>query len=61
MKAWPVSARVNNPKNDDAEVIVPIELKSLARQEDSPQPQLLWCPAQNGTKAAVIFFVLLAT
>jgi putative SOS response-associated peptidase YedK len=30
MKAWPISSRVNSPKNDDAEIIVPIEL-SLER------------------------------
>jgi putative SOS response-associated peptidase YedK len=26
MKAWPVSSRVNSPKNDDSEIIVPVEL-----------------------------------
>jgi SOS response associated peptidase (SRAP) len=31
MKAWPASARVNSPKNDDAEIIAPIELESVAR------------------------------
>jgi hypothetical protein len=28
MKAWPVSARVNSPKNNDAEIIVPVEVQS---------------------------------
>jgi hypothetical protein len=28
MRAWPVSSRVNSPKNDDAEIIVPVELES---------------------------------
>jgi putative SOS response-associated peptidase YedK len=37
MKAWPVSARVNSPKNNDAEIIVPIELQFVARPEISPQ------------------------
>jgi hypothetical protein len=37
MKAWPVSARVNSPKNNDAEIIVPIELESLVRPENQPQ------------------------
>jgi putative SOS response-associated peptidase YedK len=41
MKAWPVSARVNSPKNDDAAVILPVEFQTLARTEYSPQPQLL--------------------
>jgi putative SOS response-associated peptidase YedK len=37
MKAWPVSARVNSPKNDDAEIIVPVELESVARPANQPQ------------------------
>jgi hypothetical protein len=28
MKAWPISARVNSPKNNGAEIIVPIEPES---------------------------------
>jgi hypothetical protein len=28
MKAWPISARVNSPKKDDAEIIAPIELNT---------------------------------
>jgi hypothetical protein len=32
MKAWPVSPRVNSPKNNDPEIIVPIEPESVARQ-----------------------------
>jgi hypothetical protein len=27
MKAWPISFRVNSPKNNDAETIAPIELE----------------------------------
>jgi putative SOS response-associated peptidase YedK len=41
MKAWPISPRVNSPKNDDFEIIVPVELESVTRPEDQPQPQLL--------------------
>ena len=37
MKAWPVSSRVNSPKNDDAEIIVPVELESVSRPENHPQ------------------------
>jgi putative SOS response-associated peptidase YedK len=37
MKAWPISARVNSPKNDDAEIIAPIELESVSRSANSPQ------------------------
>jgi len=37
MKASPVSSRVNSPKNDDAEIIVPVELQSVARTENQPQ------------------------
>jgi len=37
MKAWPISGRVNSPKNDDAEIIVPIELQSVLRSENQPQ------------------------
>src|ERR1700720_2610276 len=37
MKAWPIGARVNSPKNNDAKVIVPVELESLARPENQPQ------------------------
>jgi hypothetical protein len=37
MTAWPVSGRVNSPKNDDAEIIVPVELQSVLQPEDQPQ------------------------
>jgi putative SOS response-associated peptidase YedK len=37
MKAWPVSGRVNSPKNDDAEIIAPIELESMSRPDNQPQ------------------------
>ena len=37
MKAWPVSSRVNGPKNNDAEIIVPVELQSELGSESSPQ------------------------
>ena len=33
MKAWPVSSRVNSPKNNDAEIVLPVELQSLTRPE----------------------------
>jgi putative SOS response-associated peptidase YedK len=37
MKAWPISARVNSPKNSDAEIIVPVELESVSQSENQPQ------------------------
>jgi putative SOS response-associated peptidase YedK len=37
MKAWPISARVNSPKNDDSEIIVPVELESVSRSESQPE------------------------
>jgi hypothetical protein len=37
MKAWPISARVNSPKNNDAEIIVPTKLGSVLRAENQPQ------------------------
>jgi putative SOS response-associated peptidase YedK len=37
MRAWPISARVNTPKNDDPEIIAPVELESVARREELPQ------------------------
>jgi hypothetical protein len=37
MKASPVSSRVNSPKNDDAEIIKPVELQSVAPTENQPQ------------------------
>jgi putative SOS response-associated peptidase YedK len=37
MNAWPISARVNSPKNDDAEIIVPVELQSVSLSENQPQ------------------------
>jgi hypothetical protein len=37
MKTWPISARVNSPKNNAAETIVPVEVQSLSRSENSPQ------------------------
>ena len=36
MKAWPISARVNSPKNNDAEIIGPVEL--------NPEPDLISGP-----------------
>jgi putative SOS response-associated peptidase YedK len=37
MNAWPIGSRVNSPKNDDAEIIVPVELQSVSRSENQPQ------------------------
>jgi putative SOS response-associated peptidase YedK len=37
MKAWPISSRVNSPKNNDAEIIVPVQLQSVSPSENSPQ------------------------
>jgi hypothetical protein len=28
MKAWPINSRVNSPKSNDSEIIVPIEVES---------------------------------
>jgi putative SOS response-associated peptidase YedK len=36
-KAWPISSRVNSPKNNDAEIIAPIELEFVSLSESSPQ------------------------
>jgi hypothetical protein len=37
MKAWPISGRVNSPKNNDADIVLPIELESVPRSENQPQ------------------------
>jgi putative SOS response-associated peptidase YedK len=37
MKAWPISPRVNSPKNDASEIIVPVEIQSVLRSENQPQ------------------------
>ena len=37
MKAWPISSRVNSPKNNDPQIIAPIEPESVAEPENSPQ------------------------
>jgi putative SOS response-associated peptidase YedK len=37
MKAWPVIARVNSPKNNGAEIALPVELESVSRPENDPQ------------------------
>jgi putative SOS response-associated peptidase YedK len=37
MKAWPISPRVNSLKNNDPEVVTPIETESVARPENQPQ------------------------
>jgi putative SOS response-associated peptidase YedK len=37
MKAWPISGRVNSPKNNDADIALPIELESVSRSENSPE------------------------
>jgi hypothetical protein len=37
MKVWPISGRVNGPKNNEADIVLPIELESVARQENLPQ------------------------
>ena len=33
MKAWPISSRVNSPKNNDPKLVTPIETESVARPE----------------------------
>jgi putative SOS response-associated peptidase YedK len=37
MKALPVSGRVNSPKNNDADILLPIELESVVATENHPQ------------------------
>jgi hypothetical protein len=37
MKAWPVDARVNSPKNNDPEIIMPSVIESIGRPESSPE------------------------
>jgi putative SOS response-associated peptidase YedK len=37
MKAWPISSRVNSPKNNDADIVLPIELESVVGPENHPQ------------------------
>jgi putative SOS response-associated peptidase YedK len=37
MKAWPISPRVNSPKNNDADIIAPIELQPVSPSENSRQ------------------------
>jgi hypothetical protein len=37
VKAWPIGARMNTPRNDDPEIIIPIEVESVAGPEDFPQ------------------------
>jgi putative SOS response-associated peptidase YedK len=36
MKAWPISSRVNSPKNNDADIVASIELESVSQSENSP-------------------------
>ena len=36
MKAWPVSGRVNSPKNNDADLVLPLERESAVRTENHP-------------------------
>ena len=37
MKAWPISPRVNTPKNNDANIVASIEFAPVERPENSPQ------------------------
>ena len=37
MKAWPISARVNAPQNDDPEILAPVEVEPAARPESQPR------------------------
>jgi hypothetical protein len=48
----------NSPKNDDTEIIVPVEPQFVSQPENQPQLQLLSWLAQIGTKAVFIFLVL---
>ena len=41
MKAWPVNSRVNSPKNNDADIVLPLELESVAGSENYPQLPLI--------------------
>jgi putative SOS response-associated peptidase YedK len=35
MTVWPISARVNSPKNDDAGILEPIAVEAQARRPDA--------------------------
>jgi putative SOS response-associated peptidase YedK len=37
MTAWPISAKVNSPANNDPEIVSPVELESWARTENLPE------------------------
>ena len=38
MTMWPVSTRVNSPRNDDEELLKPVPLGSSASPEGGPNP-----------------------
>jgi hypothetical protein len=44
-KRGPLSARVNNPKNNDADIVPPIELESVVGPENNPH---LFCFLRSG-------------
>jgi hypothetical protein len=51
MKAWPISSRVNSPKNNDAEIVVPVEF-NLWR--DRRILRNCFDASQTATKAVII-------
>jgi hypothetical protein len=55
MKAWPVSSRVNSPKNNEAEVIAPIEFESVSRSEISAT---ILMPPTDRDQRAILLVVL---
>ena len=38
MRMWPISTRVNSPKNDDADLLTPVPADSNASPEGGPNP-----------------------
>jgi putative SOS response-associated peptidase YedK len=41
MRVWPISPRVNSPKNNDAEIIAPIELNTGRDLVSDPRVETL--------------------
>jgi hypothetical protein len=48
MKAWPISPRVNSPKNNDADIIVQTDLASVVKPENHPNCCEEKLPARRG-------------
>jgi hypothetical protein len=53
MKAWPISCRVNSPKNAAAEIITPVELNTGAVgvfPRELVEPHKSECPGPEGRR-----------